>query len=837
MKKICTLLFVMASFMAYSQSTTIVISQVYGGGGGSTGTYLHDYVELHNVSGTTQSLTGFSLQYGSATGNFGSTASNVYAFPAGTSMAPGSYLLIQCSAAGSAGAALPVTPDIITGNLSMSGTNGKVVLTNQATALGCGATATTCTLPSATIIDLVAYGTANNAEGGVSVNNGASLTSTQGSVRKNNGCTDTDNNNADFDVVTAPVPRNSASAVFTCGALPPALTVTGTINDFGNVFIGSTSVSQTYNLSGTDLTGAPGNITVSAPSADFQVSNDNTTWGATTTIAYTSATLAATPVWVRFSPQSAGLKTGDVTNTGGGATVNVAVSGTGDVPLTPVLSATTLNAFGDVCLNTTAGPNSFNITGINLTTADITVGPLTGFTFSTTAGGTYTASLTLTQPGGSFSQEVFVNFTPVAMQSYSGDIQVAGGGATAINVAASGAGADNPPSVTTGAAGSITVTSAVANGTIPSTGCSAVTAYGIEYSLTAGFTNGTGTQVASTNLAAGAFSSDLAGLVPATVYYYKAYATNNGGTTYGNEQSFTTATPVINASALADFGGICINTTSAAASFTISSTYLNNTNVNVGPLAGFSFSTSANGTYAASLSLVQPGGPYSQEIFVKFSPVAIQFYNGNIPVSGGGANAINVQARGSGNNAAPTVVTGAAELLTPNSVKLNGTISNPGCTPAITYGVEYSGINGFIPGFGTKVRKLDIPTTDYSVTLNNLVHGTTYYYRAYASNDGGMSYGAQESFTTDTIPSGLVIYSSPIARGGNLHFTLDNVKPAHYQVKIINSIGQLVFQRELILQVNFIDDNFRLPGNIGRGLYTLQVYNHEFKSSKQFFVE
>ena len=537
MKKIFTLLFVMASFMAYSQSTTIVISQVYGGGGGSTGTYLHDYVELHNVSGTTQSLTGFSLQYGSATGNFGSTASNVYAFPAGTSMAPGSYLLIQCSAAGSAGAALPVTPDIITGNLSMSGTNGKVVLTNQATALGCGATATTCTLPSATIIDLVAYGTANNAEGGVSVNNGASLTSTQGSVRKNNGCTDTDNNNADFDVVTAPVPRNSASAVFTCGALPPALTVTGTINDFGNVFIGSTSVSQTYNLSGTDLTGAPGNITVSAPSADFQVSNDNTTWGATTTIAYTSATLAATPVWVRFSPQSAGLKTGDVTNTGGGATVNVAVSGTGDVPLTPVLSATTLNAFGDVCLNTTAGPNSFNITGINLTTADITVGPLTGFTFSTTAGGTYTASLTLTQPGGSFSQEVFVNFTPVAMQSYSGDIQVAGGGATAINVAASGAGADNPPSVTTGAAGSITVTSAVANGTIPSTGCSAVTAYGIEYSLTAGFANGTGTQVASTNLAAGAFSSDLAGLVPATVYYYKAYATNNGGTTYGNEQS------------------------------------------------------------------------------------------------------------------------------------------------------------------------------------------------------------------------------------------------------------------------------------------------------------
>lgn len=839
MKKFFTLLLVLTSFLAYSQSTTIVISQVYGGGGGSTGTYLHDYVELHNVSGTTQSLTGYSVQYGSATGNFGSTASNVYAFTAGTTMAPGSYLLIQCGAPGSGGVALPVAADIVTTNLTISGTNGKVVLSNQATALGCGATATLCTLPAATIVDLVAFGTANNAEGGAAVNNGSALTSTQGSVRKNNGCTDTDNNNADFDVVTAPVPRNSASTVFNCGAVAPSLTVTGTIADFGNVFIGSTSTSQSYNLSGADLTGAPGNITVTSPSADFQVSNDNITWGATATIPYTSATLAATPVWVRFSPQSAGLKTGDVSNAGGGVTVavTVAVSGTGDIPVTPVLSATTLIAFGNVCLNATAGPNSFNISGVNLTTADITVGPLAGFTFSTTAGGTYSPALTIVQPGGNFSQEVFVNFTPVAIQSYDGNIAVSGGGATAINVVASGSGANNPPAVTTGTASTITVTSAVAAGTIPSIGCSAISAYGIEYSLIAGFANGTGTQVASTNLATGSFSSDLTGLVPATTYYYKAYATNAGGTEYGTEQSFTTATPVLTATALTDFGGVCVNTTSAANSFTISSTYLNATNINVGPFAGYSFSTSATGTYTASLSLTQPGGQFSQEVFVKFSPTAIQFYNGNIPVSGGGANAINVAVRGSGNNAAPTVVTGAAELLTPNNVKLSGTISNPGCTPAITYGIEYSGIDGFAPGFGTKVRKLDIPTTDYTVTLNGLVRGTRYYYRAYASNDGGISYGAQETFKTDSIPAGLVVYSSPIKRGGNLHYSLDNVKPAHYQVKIINSIGQLVYQREIILQVNFIDDNFTLPGNIGRGLYTLQVYNYDFKISKQFFVE
>ena len=115
--------------------------------------------------------------------------------------------------------------------------------------------------------------------------------------------------------------------------------------------------------------------------------------------------MTATAVWVRFVPQSAGLKTGDITNAGGGAavTVTVAVSGTGVIPVTPVFTATTLNPFGNVCLNVTAGPNDFTVNGNNLTTADVTVGPLAGYGFSTTAGGTYTPSLTLSQPGGTFS--------------------------------------------------------------------------------------------------------------------------------------------------------------------------------------------------------------------------------------------------------------------------------------------------------------------------------------------------------------------------------------------------------------------------------------------------
>lgn len=209
-------------------STTIVISQVFGGGGGTTGTYKNDYVELFNISGSPQSLDGLSLQYGSATGQFGSSAGNIAALPTGVTIQPGQYFLVQLGTAGTGGADLPVTPDFVSPNITASGTNGKIALTNGLPPNSCGATATPCALPNAQIIDLVSYGVSNNAEGGATAGNGTSLTSTQGAVRNGGGCMETDNNAADFTIVTAPVPRNTASPRNPCGNATPTPTLTPT---------------------------------------------------------------------------------------------------------------------------------------------------------------------------------------------------------------------------------------------------------------------------------------------------------------------------------------------------------------------------------------------------------------------------------------------------------------------------------------------------------------------------------------------------------------------------------------------------------------------------------
>ena len=164
--------------------------------------------------------------YGSATGQFGSSAGNIYALTGGT-VQPGQYYLVQLGPDGTAGSPFPVTPDEVTPNLTMSQSNGKVALVTSAfPGNTCGATGSPCPLPDPNIIDLVSWGTANNAEGGASTNGGASLTSVQGNVRKAGGCQDTDNNNNDFDIISPPIPRNSATALAPCGGPTPTPTVT-----------------------------------------------------------------------------------------------------------------------------------------------------------------------------------------------------------------------------------------------------------------------------------------------------------------------------------------------------------------------------------------------------------------------------------------------------------------------------------------------------------------------------------------------------------------------------------------------------------------------------------
>ncbi len=178
---------------ALATSPDVLVNEVYGGGGNTGAPYANDFVELYNRGAGSVSLTGWSVQYGSASGT------TWLVTPLSGSIAAGRHYLVKLAAGTSGGAALP-TPDA-TGTTNLSATAGKVALVTSTTALTCGATCHA----AAGVRDFVGYGSANDAEGSP-----APAASNTTSVARKNPATDTDSNSADF-AAGAPSPENSTS--------------------------------------------------------------------------------------------------------------------------------------------------------------------------------------------------------------------------------------------------------------------------------------------------------------------------------------------------------------------------------------------------------------------------------------------------------------------------------------------------------------------------------------------------------------------------------------------------------------------------------------------------
>jgi DNA/RNA endonuclease G (NUC1) len=179
-------------------NSTVVISQLYGGGGNAGATYQNDYVELYNRSTSAVDLSGWSLQYASATGS-GWDANRQ---PLGGTIGPGQYYLISLASGGAEGAALP--PSNISGQINMSGTNGKVALADSFDGL-----VGNCPTSDPHVIDFVGYGSADCREGTATA---PSPSNTTALFRAGNGSVDTNNNGSDF-ATNAPAPRQTAPIV------------------------------------------------------------------------------------------------------------------------------------------------------------------------------------------------------------------------------------------------------------------------------------------------------------------------------------------------------------------------------------------------------------------------------------------------------------------------------------------------------------------------------------------------------------------------------------------------------------------------------------------------
>ena len=298
------------------------------------------------------------------------------------------------------------------------------------------------------------------------------------------------------------------------------------------------------------------------------------------------------------------------------------------------------------------------------------------------------------------------------------------------------------PIVTTGEVsdiGTVTSTTAKCAGNVTHSGGATVTARGVCWSTSPAptlsdshVTNGSGT---------GSYVSVMTNLQPGTVYYVRAYATNNMGTSYGEVRSFTqpAVLPTVTTNTLVN------NITSSSA--TCSSEVVNDGGADV-VSRGVCWNTVSNptiwnnhtndgygvGTFTSSMTNMSPGTVYYVRAFATNSV----------------GTAYSAQRSFVTNSIPPTVLTENISSIGGTSATVGGNVTADGGAEVTARGICWSTTQN--PTVSNSHTSNGSGTGTFTAVINNLSPSTTYYVRAYATNSKGTSYGVQKVFTTVAVP-------------------------------------------------------------------------------------
>ena len=292
------------------------------------------------------------------------------------------------------------------------------------------------------------------------------------------------------------------------------------------------------------------------------------------------------------------------------------------------------------------------------------------------------------------------------------------------------------PTVETGTVENITTSSADCGGSVTSDGGAAVSSRGVCWSTIpsptisgAHTTDGNGT---------GTFASHITGLTDNTTYYVRAYATNSVGTAYGDEISFTTmavTTPVV--------------TTQTATNISVSAAMCGGNVVSDGGATvtarGICWSTTPNPSLTDNTTTVGSGtGAFTYNI-TGLTPNTTYHVRAYATNSAGTSYGDEVTFTTLSPNV-PTVTTAVTTNITALTASCGGNVTSDGGDAVTARGVCWSTT--------PNPTVADSSTTDgagmgaFASSLTGLTPNTTYYVRAYATNNTGTAYGNQFSFTT-----------------------------------------------------------------------------------------
>lgn len=279
---------------------------------------------------------------------------------------------------------------------------------------------------------------------------------------------------------------------------------------------------------------------------------------------------------------------------------------------------------------------------------------------------------------------------------------------------------------------------ATLNGTLNPDGMP--TTYYFEWGPTSGYGNQTSAppgDSAGSTAGATPVSADVEGLSSYTTYHYRLVAVNSLGTTYGEDESFTTSEPMLPAISETSAGEVDSDsaTLSAAINPGFGQTvyrfqYGRDTNYEFRlPQAGPLADDNAEHPVSTEITGLLPGTTYHYRV------VAINFAG----VSHGPDRTFTTQGP-------PRIASVSASSVGVHGAHISAQV-NPGLSPT-TFHVEYGG-----PAYGGATAESGVVGADdaghtVGVDLSGLSPGTTYHFRVVASNGIGVGTSGDFTFTT-----------------------------------------------------------------------------------------
>jgi len=318
------------------------------------------------------------------------------------------------------------------------------------------------------------------------------------------------------------------------------------------------------------------------------------------------------------------------------------------------------------------------------------------------------------------------------------------------------------PTLTTANASDITINTAKTGGNVTSDGGADVTARGVCWAISSQpQVSGSHT---SDSKGSGIFTSSLNGLTPGTTYYVRAYATNEAGTAYGNEVTFSTNPLTLAVLTTTDVTGI--TSTSAVSGGTITSD--GGAEVTA---RGICWGPNLNPTIDQNKTLNGAGTGSFTDNITGLTPATTYHVRAYATNSVGTAYGNDLSFTTSA--VTPTLTTSAISAITRTTAVSGGNITSNGGAPVVTRGVCWSTSPGPV---ATGSHTTDgTGNGTFISNITGLSPNTTYYVRAYATNSAGTSYGNELSFPTSpvtaptlttTIASGVTLTAA--VSGGNI---------------------------------------------------------------------